>query len=160
LDGFGGYSANQDVPAVTLIPHAKVVVSVQLYHVKGDSRSATMGDSSGSPLGAGNSSGERRLVPRYALIAQAEILEPASGTSIAGRVSEMSVKGCYVDLLNTLPVGTAVEVRVTRDQGKFMSRGRVIYAQDGMGMGIRFADLAVDQLKILESWLEESAVLP
>lgn len=114
-----------------------------------------MDDSSGSPIDAGSSRRERRSVPRYGLIAQAEIVEPASGTSIAGRVSEISLKGCYVDLLNTLPVQTLVEVRVTRDQGKFTSRGRVIYAQEGMGMGIAFADMAPDQLRILQAWIEE-----
>ena len=114
-----------------------------------------MGDSSGSPIDDGNSRGERRSVPRYALIAQAEIVEPASGTSIAGRLSEISLKGCYVDLLNTLPVQTVVEIRVTRDQGKFTSPGRIIYAQEGMGMGIAFADMTADQLKILQAWIEE-----
>ena len=114
-----------------------------------------MDDSTGSPIDAGNLRRERRSVPRYGLIAQTEILEPASGTSISGRISEISRKGCYVDLLNTLPVETVVEVRVTRDQGTFVSRGRIIYTQDGMGMGIAFLDMAAEQAKILESWLEE-----
>ncbi len=114
-----------------------------------------MGDSSGSPIDARSSGRERRSVPRYGLIAQAEVIEPASGTSIPGRVSEISLKGCYVDLLNTLPVNTIVEVRVTRDQGRFVSRGRIIYTQEGMGMGVAFVDMAVDQLKILQGWIEE-----
>ena len=114
-----------------------------------------MDDSSGSPIEVGKATRERRSVPRYGLIAQAEIAEPASGVRIAGRISEISSKGCYLDILNTLPVQTVVEVRVTRDQGTFVSRGRVIYAQDGMGMGIAFQETAADQLKILDIWLAE-----
>jgi hypothetical protein len=114
-----------------------------------------MDDSSGSPIEAGSSSRERRSVPRYGLIAQTEIVEPTSGLRIAGRLSEISSRGCYVDLLNTLPVSTIVEVHVSRDQGTFTSGGRVIYAQDGMGMGIAFLEMPDDQSKILSAWLEE-----
>ena len=114
-----------------------------------------MDDSSGSPIGAEKAIRERRSVPRYSLIAQAEIVEPSSGVRIAGRISEISRKGCYVDLLNTLPVNTIVEVRISRDQGDFVSRGRVIYAQDGMGMGIAFQEITAEQQRILDSWIEE-----
>ena len=117
-----------------------------------------MDDSSGSPIDAGNSHRERRLVPRYALIAQADIMEPVSGVHMAGRISEISRKGCYVDLLNALPVQTVVEVRVSRDQGTFTTRGRIIYVQEGMGMGIEFLATPHDQFKILDSWLAELTV--
>ena len=114
-----------------------------------------MDDSSGSPIEAGKAIRERRSVPRYSLIAQAEVVEPVSGVRIAGRISEVSSKGCYVDLLNTLPVGTIVEVRVSRDQGKFLSRGRIVYAQEGMGMGVAFQETTPEQQQILDSWIEE-----
>ena len=113
-----------------------------------------MDDSSGSPIEAGKAIRERRSVPRYSLIAQAEIIEPGSGVRIAGRISEISRKGCYIDLLNTLPVSTVVEVRVSRDQGSFFSRGRIIYAQEGMGMGIAFQEMTPDQQRILDAWIE------
>ena len=113
-----------------------------------------MGDSAGSTNDPGKSYRERRSVPRYGLIAQTEIVEPVSGLRISGRVSEVSHKGCYVDLLNTLPVQTVV-VRITRDQGTFVSPGKIIYAQEAMGMGVAFFDAAADQLKALDSWLTE-----
>ena len=113
-----------------------------------------MGDSAGSTNDPGKSYRERRSVPRYGLIAQTEIVEPVSGLRISGRVSEVSHKGCYVDLLNTLPVQTVV-VRITRDQGTFVSPGKIIYAQEAMGMGVAFFATAADQLKALDSWLTE-----
>ena len=114
-----------------------------------------MGDSSGSPIEAGDAIRERRSVPRYSLIAQVEIVEPVSGVRIAGRISEISRKGCYIDVLNTLPVSTVVEVRISRDQGNFSSRGRIVYAQEGMGMGIAFQEMSAEQGKTLDSWIAE-----
>lgn len=118
-----------------------------------------MGDSSGSPIDAGNSHREQRSVPRYILIAQADIVEPVSGVHIAGRISEISRKGCYVDLLNSLPVQTMVEVHVTRDQGAFTSPGRIIYVQEGMGIGIEFLATPHHECQTLDSWLAELAIV-
>ena len=114
-----------------------------------------MVDSAGSPTDPGKSFRERRAVPRYGLIAAAEIIEPVSGVRISGRISEVSRRGCYIDLLNTLPTQTVIHIRITRDQGTFETPGKIIYAQDGMGMGIGFLDTLPDQLKILDSWIAE-----
>jgi PilZ domain len=98
---------------------------------------------------------EKRSVPRFSLIASAEIIEPASGVHISGRISEISRKGCYLDVLNTLPVGTRLRLTVSRDQGTFTCTARIIYVQEGMGMGIAYVDVPPDQLKILDGWLAE-----
>jgi hypothetical protein len=94
-------------------------------------------------------------VPRYNLIASADIVETASETSIKGRVSEISRKGCYIDVLNTLPVGSLVDVLISRDQGNFATKGKIIYALERMGMGVAFLDPPDNQLQILDSWLAE-----
>ncbi len=114
-----------------------------------------MGDSGTSPNDQGRSYRDRRSVPRYGLIAQTDLVEPKSGLHISGRISEVSLKGCYVDVLNTLPTQTNVEVCISRDQGKFTSPGKIIYTQEGMGMGIAFLNTPADQLQVLTSWLTE-----
>ena len=114
-----------------------------------------MDDSVGLPTDSGASDRPRRAVPRYGLVATAEIIDPVSGVRMSGRLSEISHGGCYVDLLNTLPPQTEVRVRVTRDQGSFEASGRIVYVLERMGMGVAFADVAADQMKILESWLAE-----
>lgn len=100
---------------------------------------------------------EKRSVPRYTLIATVDILEAASAMRLSGRLSEISRKGCYVDVLNTLPVGTIIQLRVSRDQGTFVTAGKIIYVQEGMGMGVAFTDPAEEQMKILDAWLVELA---
>lgn len=114
-----------------------------------------MDDSVSSATGSGTPHRERRAVPRYSLIATVEIIEPASDMHFSGRISEISRKGCYVDILNPLPEGTLIRLRISRDQGTFTTPGRIIYVQEGMGMGVVFVDPAADQLKILDSWLVE-----
>jgi PilZ domain len=116
-----------------------------------------MGDTADSNT-SGLPFGQRRTVPRYSLIASAEVIERATDARMSGRVSEISRKGCYVDLLNTLPVDTPVELRITRDCGSFTTLARIIYVQEGIGMGVAFVDPPQDQLQILDSWLAELAL--
>ena len=98
---------------------------------------------------------DKREVPRFTLIATVELREPVSDTRIPGRISELSRKGCYVDVLITLPEGTSLELRISRDQGVFQTRGKIIYVQPGMGMGVTFVDGPAEQLQILDNWLAE-----
>jgi hypothetical protein len=100
---------------------------------------------------------ERRTVPRYPLIATVEVLETATETRLSGRISEISRKGCYVDVLNTLPPGTLVRLWISRDEGTFETPGRIIYAQPGMGMGVFFLDTPAAQMQVLDTWLAEFA---
>jgi hypothetical protein len=117
-----------------------------------------MGESLDSPIQAGATESRRRLVPRYTLIATAEIIDVASDMHMSGRISEISRKGCYVDVLNALPVHNLVQVRISRDAGTFTSPGEIIYAQNGMGMGVAFRDTAAEQIKILDGWLAQLIV--
>lgn len=114
-----------------------------------------MVDSAGSPGSSGESYRDKRTVPRYCLIAVCEVVEPASDLRFDCRISEISLKGCYVDFLNPLPIATVIDLHVSRDQGMFTTRGRVIYSQQGMGMGVAFQETAAEQMKTLESWLSE-----
>lgn len=109
----------------------------------------------GSTTNTGPPYREKREVPRFVFIATVDIMESISDMHLSGRISELSRKGCYVDILNTLPVGTPINLRVTRDQGTFSAPGRVIYVEEGMGMGVVFLDPATDQLAVLDSWLAE-----
>jgi hypothetical protein len=112
-------------------------------------------DTPSHPVGGDREYPNRREVPRFSLIATAALREPESDTKISGRISELSRKGCYVDTLIGLPEGTLLEVRISRDQGVFESRGKIIYVQVGMGMGLVFVNVPGEQLQILDSWLEE-----
>jgi hypothetical protein len=112
-------------------------------------------DTPSHPVGGDGEYPNRREVPRFSLIATAVLREPESDTKISGRISELSRKGCYVDTLIGLPEGTQLEVSISRDQGIFEAHGKIIYVQVGMGMGLAFVNVPTEQLKVLDSWLEE-----
>jgi hypothetical protein len=100
---------------------------------------------------------EQRKVPRFSFIATVDISDPVSGIRLSGRISEISRKGCFIDILNTLPKDTPLRLRITRDCGAFATAGHVIYVQESMGMGVGFDETAPDQVAILDSWLAEFA---
>jgi len=58
-----------------------------------------------------------------------------------------------VDILNAFPVGTVLNLQITRDQGCFSSKGKIIYVHPGIGMGVAFLETSEEQLEILDSWL-------
>ncbi|HEV2489199.1 MAG TPA: hypothetical protein VGT03_05285 [Candidatus Acidoferrales bacterium] len=60
-----------------------------------------------------------------------------------------------MDTICPLPEGSAVKVRLTLEQRSFEAQAKVVYAQNGMGMGLAFLSAQPDQLKVLESWIGE-----
>ena len=114
---------------------------------------------SNSPYSTG-SSDTRRRAPRYEFVATSEITDPVSEIRMSGRVTEISRNGCYVDILNALPVGTLLDLQITCDQGTFLTKGSIIYVHAGIGMGVAFLDPPEDQLKILDSWLATLSTPP
>jgi hypothetical protein len=116
-----------------------------------------MGTFSGSPANPGGPYPEHREVPRFTFIAHIELREARTDMRITGRISEISRKGCFVDVLVTLPQGTEFNMRISCDQGSFETKSKVVYVHEGMGMGITFVEPAPDQLKILDGWLADLA---
>jgi hypothetical protein len=114
-----------------------------------------MGTFSGTPTNPGGPYREHREVPRFTFIAHIELRDVRTDMRITGRISEISRKGCYVDVLVTLPVGTLMNMRISCDQGAFQTKSRIVYVQEGMGMGVTFVDTAADQLQILDTWLAD-----
>ena len=114
-----------------------------------------MGGSPGTPTGSGPPFRDKREVPRYSFIAEVTVTDVENDTRMSGRISEISRKGCYVDILNPLPEGTSLQLKISRDQGAFTTPGKIIYVQPAMGMGVAFVNTPADQLKTLDAWLAE-----
>jgi hypothetical protein len=98
---------------------------------------------------------ERRRSPRYPFFAAAAITELSSNLQIAARTSELSLYGCYMDMMNALPLGTSVKIRIIYAQETFESSGHVIYSQPNMGMGVAFDEIALHDQRILEKWFSD-----
>ncbi|HKQ85896.1 MAG TPA: PilZ domain-containing protein [Candidatus Acidoferrales bacterium] len=99
---------------------------------------------------------KERAVRRCPFVASAEVTDANSDTRLSARISELGVGGCYVDAMNPFPEGTAVTVRILRDQGAFETKGKVVYCHPACGMGLSFTETEPSQRSVLEEWLAEA----
>jgi hypothetical protein len=106
-------------------------------------------------IDAGSRFAERRSVPRYPFSGRAVVLEPLTQVQLPAQVSEISVKGCYLESLDGLPKNTVVQILIHRDDSTFESWGRVVYVHSGVGTGIAFFDTVPGQQKTIERWVAE-----
>jgi PilZ domain len=104
---------------------------------------------------------KRRANPRFSFFAEAEVILH-DGTSVLGQISELSSRGCYIDMLQPIPIGT--ELRLCFSDGTSSSElpGKVIYMHSGgglgiFGIGVLFGELTVSQYSALDMWLRELA---
>lgn len=100
---------------------------------------------------------ERRRTPRYVFFASAELFEEKSEVRVASRVSELSLYGCYLDMMNPFPKDTLILLRIWEEQNVFQSKARIIYSQPNMGSGAVFLDVDANSQAVLERWLNAAA---
>ena|SRR5207302_4818467 len=98
---------------------------------------------------------ERRRFQRFPFNADAELVEVQSGTRIKGRVSDLSLGGCYVDTLSPFLVSTAVHIRITRGAQSFEAQAKVTNMKFGVGMGLVFVAAQAEQKQVLGNWIVE-----
>jgi hypothetical protein len=98
---------------------------------------------------------EPRRHVRYSFTSAVEVNLSESQTSIQGRTTDISREGCFVDTTTSFAVGSNVTLRLTKDNGTFEAVGEVVYSLSGMGMGIKFVSVPVEQLATLEKWIAE-----
>src|SRR6266852_1882459 len=97
---------------------------------------------------------EKRRSPRYSFIASAELIEEMADVRIASRVSELSLHGCYLDMMNPFPTGTMVLVKIAAGDAFFEAKSKIIYSQPNMGAGVKFLQVEADSQAVLERWLD------
>ncbi len=106
-----------------------------------------------SPVPAG---ADRRVNPRYAFNATAEVFATDSSAKTKTRVRDLSQQGCYLDTDSPLPLGTTANVRMTKGAKSLEVQGRVVYNQPGKGMGLMFTAVKPEHGGTLDSWIAES----
>jgi hypothetical protein len=98
---------------------------------------------------------ERRKEPRYPFTASAEAVHLQTDTRLSGRVSDLGLGGCYIDTINSFPVGADLKIRIVKGTTSFLAEGRVLYASSGMGMGMAFTKIEPERMQVLVEWLKE-----
>jgi hypothetical protein len=100
---------------------------------------------------------ERRRTPRYIFIASAELYEEKSDVRVSTRVSELSLHGCYLDMMNPFPTGTIVHLKIVAAEMTFETRAKVVYSTQNVGSGVAFLDVEPKNQFIIERWMEQAA---
>ena len=96
---------------------------------------------------------DRRLAPRFTLIATAEVLTEDASTRLAARISDISATGCYVDTINPLLGGTSVRLKISTEAQVFEAPATVVYSHPHLGMGLMFGEVPPHSQNVLQNWL-------
>lgn len=96
---------------------------------------------------------ERRNAPRHPLIADVVLTEIVSNTKRKARTSDLSLGGCFLDMMNPSEAGTEIVLRITHDKATFTAAGTVVFSIPNMGMGVVFDSVEDHQLLVLKKWL-------
>jgi len=80
---------------------------------------------------------ERRLAPRYPFLAMAEIIDEKENARKSSQVRDLSLQGCYVEMINPFPEGTNVMVEIYTENEFLETRAKVAYFEPKQGMGLR-----------------------
>jgi PilZ domain len=109
----------------------------------GIEESSPVAPASAAAQPAKTQSGERRRRPRQPGVGvNVEFCAPGASVGMSGRLSDISLAGCYIEVLTPCLQGTALDV-VLRHQGSDIRLpGRVVTVHPGMGMGIEFDQTA------------------
>ena len=104
----------------------------------------------------GNRERDRRRTPRFPFVARAEVCEIGSGEWIHSQVSEISLNGCYLHMVNPLPVGAGVLVKIFEAGEFFEATAKVVYSHPNLGMGLTYRDVRSNFLPTMQKWLLEA----
>jgi len=70
-----------------------------------------------------------------------------------GRVTELSLFGCYVEIPNPLAKGAEAILKIYSEGRYFESQSTVLYSQPSQGMGVGFHNVNPHYLTVLRQWL-------
>ena len=82
-----------------------------------------------------------------------ELLLENHATPLRTKTVDLSIGGCYIDMLFTLEVGTKVNLTLTIDDGKVSAEGVVVNRDLKTGNGIQFTGMTADDSDRLKKFL-------
>ena len=106
----------------------------------------------------------KRAHPRFSFFADAEITL-RDGTWVRAQLSELSSRGCYIDMLEPIPNRTKLRLRICDGMSACELDGKVIYMHSGggfgvFGMGVLFEEMGAEQHSTIDAWLRQLAGRP
>jgi hypothetical protein len=100
---------------------------------------------------------ECRRFPRVSCRIEATVVDELGAMNLPVKVTDVSLGGCYVEMLTPLPVNASVGLTLDTSQGAVQARGKVVTAQSGMGMGVAFTALSTADFERLREIVPPAA---
>lgn len=97
---------------------------------------------------------ERRRFPRHVGTLPIEIRDLSHSYPMQCETTGISIGGCYVKTMYTLPVGTTVNLRIWVADQVFNIKGTVRTADQGLGNGIEFGEMSAQQRNQFARYLD------
>ena len=95
---------------------------------------------------------EDRRGLRFGFEAVAEVSLEKSGTSAKGRVTELSLRGCFVEVADAFAEQQSAVVKLFHGKELFEARARVIYVR-ATGVGLLFTEINPHFRAVLQKWV-------
>jgi len=105
---------------------------------------------------------ERRRSPRYKCEGSMEMREEGREVGTWAAFTDISLYGCYIEAMATLPVGTALDMKLEAKGFRIQAKGTVRVNYPYLGMGIAFTEMPDDdraRLKELLRSLSQPSVI-
>jgi hypothetical protein len=99
---------------------------------------------------------ERRRSPRYSFAATAEITADSPNAFATATVSELSLRGCRLDMKNPFPLNVPITLKISVAGELFQSKGRIIYLQPGISACVTFLGVEPQSRAVLQRWLDSA----
>lgn len=97
---------------------------------------------------------ERRKHPRYPVTGGgAEVRQQGVDSRIWARLTDISLGGCYLEIMSPLPVLTYVNLGLILEEQHLNAKGQVVVSHPNFGMGVQFIDMSPADRQLLESWI-------
>ena len=98
---------------------------------------------------------EQRCTARVHFSASAEVIRADLVESAL--VTELSLRGCYLEPTTPLPRGTLVTVKIYAGDEFFEAMATVLYSRATMGMGLGFREVKPEFQRVLRKWLRHAS---
>jgi PilZ domain len=95
---------------------------------------------------------DRRRTPRYPFQAMAELVENNPEAKHNGRVTELGLNGCFVEMKDPFAEGATLAIKLFTPTEFFEARATVAYATP-QGVGLTFREVKPFFVAVLKKWL-------
>jgi hypothetical protein len=96
---------------------------------------------------------ERRRSPRFQCKGSVSITAESSQVRMWGTVTDISMRGSYVEMSSTLPVDSKVSLVLDISGIRIRAKGIVRISYPGLGMGVLLTEVLADQREFLDQLL-------